>query len=156
MKILFVCMGNICRSPLAEGILKHKLKEKKLKAKVESAGLESFYINESPDERAVMIAKKHGIDISGFRCRLFKEKDFDKFDTIYVMEMSNHRDLSFFARNEKDMEKVKFLMSEVYGKNKKVPDPYMGDMDGFEKTFSALEKACDKIIETIEKTQPAE
>jgi len=149
MKILFVCLGNICRSPLAEGILKHKLEEKNLEAVVESAGFESFHINEHPDKRAIKIAKRHGIDISDYSCRLFTTEDFDKYDRIYVMEAANFRDAKYFARDDNDLEKIEFLMSVLHGRNEPVPDPYFGDEDGFEKTFQQIDKACEKITEKL-------
>jgi len=153
MNILFVCLGNICRSPLAEGILKDKLKKNNLEALVESAGFESYHINDHPDIRAINIAKKHGIDISSYSCRLFTTDDFDRFDKIYVMEASNYRDVKYFARNQEDIDKVQFLMSVIHGKNEPVPDPYFGDEQGFDKTYDMLNKACDQIIEKLKKSE---
>ena len=150
MNILFVCLGNICRSPLAEGILKKKLSERGLKAHVESAGFESYHINEPPDQRALKISEKYGIDIIKSRCRLFNEKDFDKFDKIYIMDPGNYRDVQYFSRNEKDMEKVFYLLSVIDGKIKSVPDPYYGGEEGFEKVFILIEKACVKIADLVE------
>ncbi|MCF8229971.1 MAG: low molecular weight phosphotyrosine protein phosphatase [Bacteroidales bacterium] len=149
MRILFVCLGNICRSPMAEGILKKKLAERNVDAVVESAGFESFHINEPPDKRAVKIAKKNGIDITESRSRLFTSDDFDKFDRIFIMESSNNRDIKYFTRNEDDLKKVKYLMSVVHGKNEAVPDPYFGDEKGFEKTFQTLDKACTTIADKL-------
>ncbi len=149
MKILFVCLGNICRSPLAEGILKQKLKEKNLIAEVESAGFESYHINEPPDPRAINQAEKHGIDISKNKCCLFTTEDFDRFDVIYVMDSSNYRDVQYFSRHDEDMEKVKYLLSVIDGKNKAVPDPYYGGESGFENVFDLINEACDKIIDLI-------
>jgi low molecular weight protein-tyrosine phosphatase len=153
MKILFVCLGNICRSPLAEGILKKKLADRKIEAEVGSAGFESFHINEHPDKRAIKVAKKNGIDITESSCRLFTSSYFDLYDRIFVMGSANFRDIKYFARNEEDMKKVKFLMSVVHGKNEDVPDPYYGDEDGFDKTFEMLNTACEKIAEKIEKSE---
>ncbi len=153
MKILFVCLGNICRSPLAEGILKDKLKKNNLEAVVESAGFESYHINEHPDKRAIKIAKRHGIDISDYTCRLFTSEDFDKYNKIYVMESANYRDVRYFARTDDDLDKVQYLMSMVHGKNEGVPDPYFGDEDGFERTFQMIEKACTKIVEKIKNSE---
>ncbi len=150
MKILFVCLGNICRSPLAEGILKSKLKKRGIQSKVESAGFESYHINEPPDPRALKIAEKHGIDITENKCRLFVADDFDNFDVIYVMDTSNYRDVQYFSRNDDDMDKVKYLLSVISGKNKSVPDPYYGGESGFENIFNLLEEACDKIAETLD------
>jgi protein-tyrosine phosphatase len=149
MRILFVCLGNVCRSPLAEGILKDKLEKNNISAKVESAGFESYHINEHPDKRAIKVAKKNGIDITDYSCRLFTTEDFDRFDRIYVMEAANFRDVKYFARNDDDLNKVRFLMSVISGKNEPIPDPYFGDEEGFDKTFEMLDKACEKIVEKL-------
>jgi len=150
MNILFVCLGNICRSPLAEGILKSKLEGKKNPFKVESAGFESYHINEPPDPRALKIAKEHGINITENKCRLFIAEDFDNFDVIYVMDASNYRDVQYFSRTEKDMEKVKYLLSEIDGREKSVPDPYYGAESGFENTYNLIDEACMKIAEKLD------
>jgi len=150
MKILFVCLGNICRSPLAEGILQAKIADKGLDLEIESAGFESYHINEPPDERAVKICNKYGIDITEKKSRLFTSEDFDKFDRIYVMDSANYRDVQYFSRNEEDMEKVKYLLSVMGNKNQSVPDPYYGGDAGFEKVFSLVNEACDKITELAE------
>jgi len=150
MKILFVCLGNICRSPLAEGILKSKLKKKGIQAEIDSAGFESYHINEPPDIRALKIAEKHGIDITEKKCRLFVADDFDNFDVIYVMDTSNHRDVQYFSRTDEDMDKVKYLLSVIDGKNKSVPDPYYGGESGFENIFTIIEEACEKIAKMLD------
>ncbi len=150
MNILFVCLGNICRSPLAEGILKSKLEGKNSQITIESAGFESYHINEPPDPRALKIAKEHGIDISENRCRLFSTEDFDNFDVIYVMDNSNYRDVQYFSRTEKDMEKVKYLLSAIDGRNIAVPDPYYGAESGFENIYNLLDEACSKIADMLE------
>lgn len=152
MKILFVCLGNICRSPLAEGILQAKITEKSLDLEIESAGFESYHINEPPDQRAIKICSKYGIDITEKKCRLFVSDDFDKFDRIYVMDSANYRDVQYFSRNEEDMEKVKYLLSIINGKNQSVPDPYYGGDAGFEKVYALINGACDKIAEEIAQT----
>ncbi len=149
MKILFVCLGNICKSPLAKGILKLKLKEKNKTAVVDSAGFESYHINEPPDQRVIKIAKKAGIDISKESCRLFTTEDFDKFDIIYIMDASNYKDLQYFSRNEEDIKKAHYLMSVIDGKNKTVPGSfYEGDAE-FEKAFKLIDSACEIIAEQI-------
>lgn len=151
MNILFVCLGNICRSPIAEGILKSKLKGKKFQYNIDSAGFESYHINESPDPRALKLAKEHGIDISQKKCRLFTVEDFDNFDIIYVMDASNYRDVQYFSRTEKDMDKVKYLLSEIDGRERSVPDPYYGTESGFENTYDLIEEACIKIADMLDK-----
>ncbi|MBC35296.1 MAG: protein-tyrosine-phosphatase [Bacteroidetes bacterium] len=153
MKILFVCLGNICRSPLAEGILLAKAAEKGLDIEVESAGFESYHINEPPDERAVKICDRYGIDIKENKCRLFTVEDFDKFDRIYVMDSGNYRDVQYFSRHEEDMQKVSYLLSVIDGKNQAVPDPYYGGEEGFENVYQLINNACGKIVEKIEQKQ---
>jgi protein-tyrosine phosphatase len=150
MKILFVCLGNICRSPLAEGILKQKMKERGIHSEVESAGFESYHINEPPDPRALKIAKNHGIDITENKCRLFVADDFDNFDVIYVMDASNYRDVQYFSRTDEDMDKVKYLLSVIDGNKKSVPDPYYGGESGFENIYNLIEEACDKITDMLD------
>lgn len=150
MNILFVCLGNICRSPLAEGILKSKLEGKNILFNIESAGFESYHINEAPDPRALKMAQIHGIDISENRCRLFTTEDFDNFNIIYIMDASNYRDVQYFSRTEEDMEKVKYLLSELEGKDISVPDPYYGTESGFENTYNLIDQACNKIAEMLD------
>lgn len=151
MNILFVCLGNICRSPLAEGILKSKLEGKDIQFNVESAGFESYHINEPPDPRAIKMAKNHGITISENRCRLFSAEDFDNFDIIYVMDTSNYRDVQYFSRTVEDMDKVKYLLSELDGQDKSVPDPYYGAESGFENIYNLINEACNKIAGMLDK-----
>ena len=144
MKILMVCLGNICRSPLAQGVLESKNSG----IFVDSAGFEAFHQGDPPDTRAQRTARNHGIDISGQRQRLFRVEDFDKFDKIYVMDEMNYRDVSREARyGSGDMEKVDYILNEIYpGENRSVPDPYYGGQDGFEKVYEMLDAACDRIV----------
>jgi protein-tyrosine phosphatase len=150
VKILFVCTGNICRSPLAEGILKDKLRKIRMKAEVDSAGMEAFHIGDPPDERACITARKHGIDISGHRGRLFETSDFDIFDKIYVMDSSHYLALSNMSRNDNDLKKVDYIMNAVEpGKNIPVQDPWYDGMSAFEKVYDQLDQACEKIADWI-------
>ncbi len=146
MKVLMVCLGNICRSPLAEGILKHKAKEKGLDWVVESAGTGAWHIDEKPDRRSMKEAKKNGIDISDQRAKQFSTYDFEVYDTIYVMDSSNYRDVIKQATSAEEEAKVKLIMNELYpDENRAVPDPYW-DTDGFSKVYQMLDEACDRII----------
>lgn len=139
-----VCLGNICRSPLAEGILTSKVVSKNII--IDSAGTSGYHAGEHPDKRSIKIAEKKGIDISKQRSRKFMIDDFEKFDLIYAMDESNFQDLITLARNENEIKKVKLILKEV-SENKilNVPDPYYGSNQGFEKVFEMLNEACEVI-----------
>ncbi len=145
-----VCLGNICRSPMAEGILKDKLAEKKLIAEVESAGFEPYHLGNPPDKRAVETTARHDIDITNKRARPFTDQDFDRFDKIFVMDSINFTDVMNKARNDHDMEKVDYLLNQLNpGTDQEVPDPYYGGKDGFERVYHLIEMACEKIANSI-------
>lgn len=147
-RILMVCLGNICRSPLAEGILTSKAKN--LNIQVDSAGTISFHAGKLPDSRSIAIAKKYGIDITNQRSRKFIPEDFEKFDRIYVMDSSNYSDVIQQAKNQTHIGKVEMILNLVFpGENVDVPDPYYGGENGFEQVYKMLDEACDKIIENI-------
>lgn len=150
MKILMVCLGNICRSPLAEGILSHKANENNLAIHVDSAGTAAYHVGEKPDSRSIKTAKSHGIDISKQRARQFTSEDFDNFDVIYAMDVSNYNNINALAINNEQKQKVKLILNELnQNSNASVPDPYYGGEDGFENVFSMLNEACDNIIVKI-------
>jgi len=146
--ILVVCLGNICRSPLAEGILLNKIKQNNLKdIYIDSAGTAAYHIGENPDKRSIANAKKHGIDISKFVARQFVVKDFDAFDKIFVMDTSNFADVLALARNDGDRNKVDLILNTIYPKqNNSVPDPYFGREEGFENVYLMLDRACDAVL----------
>ncbi|MDX1277765.1 low molecular weight protein-tyrosine-phosphatase [Oceanihabitans sediminis] len=147
-KILMVCLGNICRSPLAEGILQAKLPKDKFQ--VDSAGTGNYHVGELPDSRSIKVAKKYGIDITNQRGRQFKVSDFDAFDFIYVMDNSNFKNVVKLARNETDIAKVKLILNQVYpNQNYDVPDPYTDTQQGFENVFKMLDEATDVIKENL-------
>jgi protein-tyrosine phosphatase len=147
-KILMVCLGNICRSPLAEGILQNKLPDDEFW--VDSAGTSSYHVGNLPDSRSVDIASKNNIDISKQRSRQFTISDFDKFDYIYAMDQSNYKNILKLARNLSDKNKVSLILNELYPKkNIEVPDPYYGKNDGFNTVFSLLNDACTKIASNL-------
>lgn len=149
-KVLMVCLGNICRSPLAEGLLKSKVDPEKVF--VESAGTGDYHIGHSPDERSVAIAEQNKLDITTQKGRQFKVSDFDEFDYIYVMDMSNYRDVIALARNEEDKKKVSLILNEIFPReNVEVPDPYFGGGEGFSKVYKMLDEACEVIAEKIPK-----
>jgi protein-tyrosine phosphatase len=144
MKILMVCLGNICRSPLAEGILKSKLPKDIFT--VDSAGTSNYHINELPDSRSIEVAKKHTIDITKQRGRQFTSEDFDTFDLIYAMDTSNYKNIIKLARNPEDISKVRFILDEILNYNlKDVPDPYYGGGNGFDAVYEMLDTACEII-----------
>ena len=145
-----VCLGNICRSPLADGILRFKAKRENLDWVIDSAGTYSGHQGENPDPRAIAVAKKYGVDISYLVARPFSKMDFDEFDKIYVMDSSNYRDVLKLASDELDEQKVEMIMNVVNpGNNQPVPDPYFGGDEGFDEVFKMLDKACEKIIQQL-------
>ena len=145
MKILIVCLGNICRSPLAEGILKSKATTYQIF--VDSAGTSAYHVDNQPDERSIIVAEKHGINISNQRARKFIAADFDNFDIIYAMDESNFHDIVKLSRNNSDKQKVRMILNEIHpNKNNSVPDPYYGGNEGFENVFQMLDEACEIII----------
>lgn len=147
MKILMVCLGNICRSPLAEGILKDKVDKKGLNWEIDSAGTGGYHIGSLPDSRSIEIAKKKGIDITYQRARKVRSIDFEDFDYLFAMDTYNYQDLLKQA-HEEEKSKIKLILNEIYpDENRSVPDPYYGGKDGFENVFEMLNQACDRIIE---------
>jgi protein-tyrosine phosphatase len=142
-KILMVCLGNICRSPLAEGIMRAKLSKDFI---VDSAGTGGWHAGELPDKRSISTAKNRGLDITSQRARQFKISDFETFDYIYVMDNSNYKDVMALAPNDEAKSKVKLILNELFpNENVDVPDPYYGGQDGFENVFDMLNEACDVI-----------
>ena len=153
MKILMVCLGNICRSPLAEGILRHKIKEHDLDWEVSSAGTGYWHVGELPDERSIAIAKKYGIDISDQRAQQLRPGDLQYYDLIFAMDASNYRNILTYATSQEERDKVELIMNLVDpGMNQKVPDPYYDD-DGFELVFQMLLEACEKLIEKYQEVE---
>ena len=146
-KILMVCLGNICRSPLAEGILKSKLPNDFI---VDSAGTANYHVGSPADKRSVAVAKKYGLDISNLRGRQFDISDFDTFDFIYVMDESNFSNIVKIARNDEDIAKVTLILNEVHpNKNFEVPDPYYGGDYGFDNVYKMLDEACEIIAKKL-------
>ncbi|MFV5696056.1 low molecular weight protein-tyrosine-phosphatase [Flavobacterium sp. LB3P122] len=153
IKILMVCLGNICRSPLAEGILASKLPKNKFT--VDSAGTGSWYIGHCPDDRSIAVAKKNKINISNQKGRQFSEKDFDTFDYIFVMDNFNYENVVELAENQDQKEKVHLILNELFpNENVDVPDPYFGLTNGFEIVYNMLDEVCAVIAKKlIEKHQ---
>jgi protein-tyrosine phosphatase len=146
-KILMVCLGNICRSPMAEGIMKHHLEASGIEAYVDSAGTSGWHEGEPPDHRATITCRNHGIEISSQRSRPFAVSDFDRFDLIFAMDHENYRNLINMTDVQGDRAKVSMIMNVLHpGSNKAVPDPYFGGDEGFEVVFHMLDSAAQAII----------
>ncbi|MGB3949133.1 MAG: low molecular weight protein-tyrosine-phosphatase [Bacteroidia bacterium] len=148
--VLMVCLGNICRSPLAEGILRDKAEKLGLDIHIDSAGTSNYHIGEHPDNRTIANARKHGVDVAHLKARQFVVQDFDAFDKIFVMDASNYSDVIGLARNEVDRSKVEMILNRLHpGSNMPVPDPYFGGEQGFENVFILLEQACEVIAKSL-------
>lgn len=146
--ILMVCLGNICRSPLAEGLLASKVNPSQVL--VDSAGTANYHVGALPDPRSIAIAKKHGIDLTTCRGRQFVQNDFDVFDEIYVMDESNYYNVLKLARNEEDRKKVDFILNLISpAQNAEVPDPYYGEESGFLHVYNLLNEATDILVERL-------
>ena len=142
MKVLMVCLGNICRSPLAEGILKSKSNN----IIVDSAGTAGYHVGSRPDQRSIEIGLKNNIDIRNQRARQFTSNDFDDFDKIYAMDNDNYSKIISLATNQDQIDKVDLILNEVYPNQfKSVPDPYYGGEKGFENIYNLLDEACEQI-----------
>jgi protein-tyrosine phosphatase len=148
MKILMVCLGNICRSPLAEGIMRDLLDGSA--HEIDSAGTSSFHEGERPDSRMLRTARKYGVSMNGIRSRGLKAEDFDRFDRIYVMDQSNLQNVLLIARNDEDRAKVELLLNASHpGEDREVPDPYYGGEEGFDQVHLMILEACQKIKDRL-------
>ncbi len=137
-----VCLGNICRSPMAEGIMRNLGRNR---IKVDSAGTAAYHIGSQPDKRMIATAFEHGIDISNLIARQFQSEDFDSFDVIFTMDSSNYRNIISLAKNDNDRQKVKMILE-----NGNVPDPYYSRDKDFEQVYQLLHKACQNFLDSIE------
>lgn len=143
-KVLMVCLGNICRSPLAQGILSAKVDSDQVF--VDSAGTAAYHVGEQPDERSIAIARVNGIDISNQSARKFTKEDFHDFDHIFVMDQSNLENVLNQADSEEEKNKVQLILSLADGASNEVPDPYYGGEEGFELVYNLLDDACDYMV----------
>lgn len=149
-KVLMVCLGNICRSPMAEGILRKHIENAGIKAIVDSAGTADYHTGEPPDLRAVATLREKGIDISGLSARQFSVRDFDEFDIIYVMDSSNLNNVLSIARNDQDRAKVQLILNLINpGMNRTVPDPFYDDISGFESVYKLLDQVSAAIVSQL-------
>lgn len=152
MRILMVCLGNICRSPIAEGVLKHKAKEKGLDWIVESAGTESYHVGEAPHRFSQKICKANGIDISGQRARKFTAQDFDHYDKIYALADDVYDEIRRIGGKNADMGKVNLLLNELHDNcNVSVPDPWYGGEEGYLPVYEMIDQVCDAIVQKYSK-----
>jgi protein-tyrosine phosphatase len=148
MKILMVCLGNICRSPLAEGILQKKVAEAGLAWVVDSAGTNGYHTGEPPHRLSQKVAMLNGINISRQRSRNFVREDFDRFDKIYAMAADVVADMQRIAGSKFDEQKVELLLNELYpGQNRDVPDPWYGAEPGYHEVFELVDRACSRVME---------
>lgn len=157
MRILFVCLGNICRSPLAEGIFRKHVEAAGLgdRFDIDSAGTGDWHIGEAPDKRAQATAHSKGLDISGLRGRQFSVEDFSRFDRIVVMDSANHRDVSKLAANDEQAGRVEFLLDYAEDSDGiDVPDPYFGGDDGFEHVYALIDGACQNLLTSLRRELP--
>jgi protein-tyrosine phosphatase len=153
MKILMVCLGNICRSPLAEGILQQKARAAGLDWTIDSAGTNGYHTGEAPHRLSQKVALANGVDISKQKARQFLTADLQRFDKIYAMAGDVIDEMKWIAGNQYDGRKVNLLLNELYpGRNKDVPDPWYGPEPGYHDVFALIDKACDKIIEKYKTT----
>lgn len=145
--VLFVCLGNICRSPLAEGIMLHLNEKHDLNWTIDSAGTAGYHVGEAPDPRTIKNARKNGVDLTELRARQFTVSDFEKFDHIFVMDQSNRRNVLQLASEDGHREKVKlFLDYALDGEQTEVPDPWYGDEAGFENVFQLVKNGCEQLV----------
>jgi len=148
IKILMVCLGNICRSPLAEGLLASKLPKDKFI--VDSAGTGNYHVGKQPDQRSILTAQKNGLDITNQKGRQFSSNDFDYFDYIFVMDSSNYDDVISLAKSEAHKNKVEMILNHLFpGENVDVPDPYYGLQNGFDMVYEMLDEACDILAKKL-------
>jgi protein-tyrosine phosphatase len=155
MRILMVCLGNICRSPIAEGVMRHKVKQHGLSWTIESAGTESYHIGEAPHHYSQAVCLAHGIDISGLRARKLMSYDLTNYDKVYAMAHDVYQEIQQIALmgSAPDMSRVDYFLNELYDaapgshkKNESVPDPYFGPQQGFRTVFDLIDKTCNEII----------
>lgn len=147
MKILMVCLGNICRSPLAEGVLQHKAKAAGFNWTVDSAGTNGYHVGEAPHHLSQKVAKLNGIDICGQKARQFVKEDMDRYDKIYAMANDVVDDIKQIAREKYNPAKVELFLNELYpGENRSVPDPWYGTEPGYHDVYRLIEQTCENII----------
>jgi len=147
MKILMVCLGNICRSPIAEGVMRHKIAQAHLPWTVASAGTESYHIGSAPHRFSQQVCRSKGIDIAQQRAQQFRKADFERYDIIYAMATDVLEEIRRVGGAHAPMDKVKLFLEELHpGANESVPDPWYGDEDGYLPVYEMIDATCDRII----------
>ncbi len=150
-KVLMVCLGNICRSPMAEGVLRHLAQQKSITLEIDSAGTGSWHVGDQPDVRAIACMKKKGIDISKLKARQFHANDFHSFDYIFTMDSQNYRDVVKQTNDSELQTKVDLYMNQAFpSRNQNVPDPYFGGDEGFEQVYEMLVNASEAFLQHIQ------
>jgi protein-tyrosine phosphatase len=153
VKILMVCLGNICRSPLAEGLLASKLPKDKFF--IDSAGTGAYHIGKHPDHRSILVAQKHGIDITYQKARQFTPRDFEDFDYIFAMDNTNYDNIIELAKTDAHKSKVDMILNHLFpGENVDVPDPYYGLQNGFDMVYEMLDETCDILAKKLIEKHP--
>ncbi len=147
MRVLMVCLGNICRSPMADGWLRHKVKLHDLSIEVDSAGTANYHVGEKPDHRMRRLSLEYGVSIDELRARQFSVADFDNYDVIFAMDKSNKKNILRLARNEQDKQKVRLFLNELYpDQDLEVPDPYYGTELNFKEVIELLDQATNAFL----------
>lgn len=145
-----VCLGNICRSPMADGLMRHKISREGMPIEVDSAGTAAYHVGEAPDSRMRVLAKEKGTPIDNLRARQFRQEDFKEFDFIYAMDRQNYTDILALTSDENDRKKVKLILSELPADTlTDVPDPYYGSRSDFEAVYKLLDEVTDHLINTL-------
>lgn len=152
MKILFVCLGNICRSPIAEGVFKSLCEQEKIECLVESAGTQSYHIGESPHRYSILVCNEKGIDISEQRARKFKLEDIERFDKIYALANDVYDEIKKISGNQFNENKIELFLHQAYPyENRSVKDPWYGNLDGYYEVFDEIKFGCEAILQYYKK-----
>lgn len=149
MRVIFVCLGNICRSPIAEGVLRHKLLEKKLEGIVASAGTSDWHQGDAPHRSSQKVCRQNGVDISRQKSQAFVREMFTEYDLIFAMDSNNYKDLMQMTNSQEDQTKIKLFSSLIPNfEPQDIPDPYYGDFSGYEHVYKMIDELCEQLIDT--------